>query len=1043
MAKREDKTRLPLKLLVTTIVLAFVALVAIVSLAWVHRNARESRALLDAAATAERAGEWSAAESSLRRYLRLRGDDSAICRRIGQTIERGAVNTADRLRAVPFYAKALRLEPDNDDVRICFAELQLDTNPRESLVHADAVLNRDARNPDALRIRALALVRLTPKHEVPDSRLTEVFETIADTLERQPAHIQLACQFAEFGRQHTDRLATVLSTSPEEITRRADDAMDRMVREAEDKAEARMARFLYRRKHCPVNFEGDVLFEDLRELVALKPSSSVVRLLAAGMATRRAFSDAPWRTCGKPVDDSAVRQATQHLRAAIENHPDNGAAYLSLAQLQWWCGERESATKTLAEGLDAGDPNNLILNLRLAETLIAVGEWTEAAERLRRLDAIVDKEPTEPLCKSPALAMGPVVDILWVQWQLGVDNPSGDADAALSLLGDCEGRDLSPGMRALKMYLRGRCFAAAGRWEMAAKEFSGAAQATRHTALPRLAHARALFRLGRFHEAATQYRRAIAMLERAPEDTGANQVWVEMARCCLAEQSLRPAWRRDWRGFQEALATVRRELAGSPIPLFLELEAALLREAETANDQACDRLRDAKTRFAEHPVFWEMLARYSLHAGQISTANEAVTTLENITGVKAIELRAEVALADGKFTLADGLLAEASRNAGPPERRAYLTRRVDLALRVGRTDDARWLLKRWIDEHPGDVMARFQLAQVAWSRGDGKRIAGIADELREREGEDGRLWRLCRVQALFLQSADGRDHDVAAQLVEDCDELVSRFPNDKMVRLLEGLIAEQRGEYTRAIRVLRTAMQYGAKDANVSLRLASLLHTSGQSRQALDICLTVARGNESLRAATLATRILATGSVDETCIKRAEALFSKTLAAGSKEGFSAFLLNLAVLREHQDRFDDAISLSRWARELCPAAAALKNNLAWFLSAYGNAHDEALELIDQAIDNTGPIPTLLDTKAVILLGAGRPHDSIRLLERVVQVKDAPATRYLHLAEAYWMAGRHSDARSTLEKAETKGLHALPPRDRDARLQLKADLTAKSA
>jgi len=32
---------------------------------------------------------------------------------------------------------------------------------------------------------------------------------------------------------------------------------------------------------------------------------------------------------------------------------------------------------------------------------------------------------------------------------------------------------------------------------------------------------------------------------------------------------------------------------------------------------------------------------------------------------------------------------------------------------------------------------------------------------------------------------------------------------------------------------------------------------------------------------------------------------------------------------------------------------------------------------------------------------------------------------------------------LEKAETKGLHALPPRDRDARLQLKADLTAKSA
>ena len=244
------------------------------------------------------------------------------------------------------------------------------------------------------------------------------------------------------------------------------------------------------------------------------------------------------------------------------------------------------------------------------------------------------------------------------------------------------------------------------------------------------------------------------------------------------------------------------------------------------------------------------------------------------------------------------------------------------------------------------------------------------------------------------------------------------------------------GQPREAVKALRQAVALGEQNPGALLRLASLLHNQGQSRNALELCLTVPSSTAECRAATLAARIFTTATVDPREKEQAEALFREILSGPPRHDLPLLLMNLAVLREYQGRPEEAVTLSRQALQLRPQAVELKNNLAWFLSAYQDQHTVALELIDRAIQAAGPLPALRDTRGFVLLAAGRTTDAIAELEACVQGDAVPAARLLHLAEAYRKAGRIEDARRLVNQAESRGLSKLPPRDRRTYLALKA-------
>jgi len=1047
------------KILLAVAAATVLLLVAGGTFGWMYRQAKKMRVLLETAAAAEVTGDWATVESALRRYASLHGDDAETCYRIGYAIETGASDEQDRMRAMPFYAKAVSLSPANDLARLRFAELLINDNPVEAVTSAEIVLQRQAGDADALRVKALGLARMSPRDGgAARDRLIETHQALNMAIRCQPGHLRLASQVAEFNRRNAAGLASALGKSPADFEALALAALDRLVEHCDDEAEARLTRLLFRRRLGTVTPDDQMIREDLQRLVTLRPSSNVVRLLAAGWYSRQAFPVGPQNSGTAASDPGAVAKATAQLEAAVQNRADDPLPYWSLAQLHWWYGEREAALKTLEQGRQMAGAENLVLNLRLAELQLAEGRWTDAETTLRALETIVaDLKPQAEVAteNTPATAtmtkadhagpnadLRPIIDLLWVQWWLAAENPDADPARALALLDRQAEDSLRPGVRGLAVYLRGFAFASLGRWDAAATAFLRATQITDSSVLPRLGVAHSYYRLGRYRDASSQYRYALTWLQQRPtrvlNDT---QIWIQAAHCAIAEQSQRPAWKREWRSFHEAVAQVRQRLPESAIPLFLELEAGRWNPDGNVRADAEAQLSAAEQSFGGEADFWALLGAYRLRDGDFNGAEQAIRSWEQKTGQTGHAFRAELAQAQGDADAADRCWQAASTRRAVHRQRQILTRRVQIALQFGRLEPARELLTTWLSAHPDDTLTLFELAQVAWAAGDVPSLQQAADDLRRLEGDAGHRWRIARTQALLLAASGGADAGANRELERSSSDLVLRFPEDRQVRVLQALVAEATDRPRDAVQAWRQAIALGEQSPGVLLRLASLLHGQGQSQEALEICLTLSSTATDYRAASLAARILTTAVVSPQDQERAEEMFRTALTGAPRPDLPLLLLNLAVLREYQGRPEQAVALTRKGLQLQPQAVELQNNLAWFLAAYLNDHVAAQDLIDRAIQAAGPLPALLDTQGVALLAAGRTADAVRVLESSTQGELVSAARWLHLAEAYHQAGNKDDAMRRLELAEKCGVNALTPRDRRAYLRLKAQLVPR--
>jgi predicted Zn-dependent protease len=105
-------------------------------------------------------------------------------------------------------------------------------------------------------------------------------------------------------------------------------------------------------------------------------------------------------------------------------------------------------------------------------------------------------------------------------------------------------------------------------------------------------------------------------------------------------------------------------------------------------------------------------------------------------------------------------------------------------------------------------------------------------------------------------------------------------------------------------------------------------------------------------------------------------------------------------------------------------AIVQNNLAMQLARPETAA-EAKELIDEAIAEQGPHPSLLDTQGLVLLAGGAPGEAVKVMREAVL--DRTPEKYLHLACAL-VAGRELEqARQILLESRKMGLD---PRRLDA-------------
>ncbi|MFO0817944.1 MAG: hypothetical protein U1A77_08385 [Pirellulales bacterium] len=311
---------------------------------------------------------------------------------------------------------------------------------------------------------------------------------------------------------------------------------------------------------------------------------------------------------------------------------------------------------------------------------------------------------------------------------------------------------------------------------------------------------------------------------------------------------------------------------------------------------------------------------------------------------------------------------------------AHLVEFIDYLLRRRRWDEA----QSWLGKLDGAAPAS---------------LAGLQLRTRALQGQ-GRLNQLDSVVQQFYDAADRQVRD-----------------DGERARLMKA-IGDVCGSVGRHASAETWHRQAFAISPELFAGLAYTLARLDRKQEALEICSKIALQDASPRPAVVACELLLLGQSEETDFQAAEPLLTKALAAHPND---PLLLGVAAsARYFQNRPAEGDELSRRALRVDPRNVVTLNNLATILGERRDRAEEALQLIDRALDIAGAQPALLDTKATILLTLDRADEALPLLESAASAPNPDPRFRLHLALAYHKVGMTAKSQEHWELALQSGL-----------------------
>ena len=204
--------------------------------------------------------------------------------------------------------------------------------------------------------------------------------------------------------------------------------------------------------------------------------------------------------------------------------------------------------------------------------------------------------------------------------------------------------------------------------------------------------------------------------------------------------------------------------------------------------------------------------------------------------------------------------------------------------------------------------------------------------------------------------------------------------------------------------------------------LAHWLLVEDRTSGAVKVCMRAAERKLTADVVTLLAKTLTFGRPTAEDEALAEPIFARAVEEFDEFEDATMLFAIGNLRLKQDRTEEAIVLLRRTTTINPGLVMAWNNLAASLAEQPGEQNAALECIDRAIEAAGSdFPTLIDTKAMVLVHRGRQWEAISLLEGLVaSSENIDARYYFHLSIAYQQTGAYAKARLTLERARALGL-----------------------
>ena len=234
-------------------------------------------------------------------------------------------------------------------------------------------------------------------------------------------------------------------------------------------------------------------------------------------------------------------------------------------------------------------------------------------------------------------------------------------------------------------------------------------------------------------------------------------------------------------------------------------------------------------------------------------------------------------------------------------------------------------------------------------------------------------------------------------------------------------VAETAARLLVAIRKLDVAERIAGSVGDVArgkCLVASLKAIQGKDAEARTILKEVASNGEPAVAFTTALGLSMRPEADASWFKHADELLNATNAKGAPS--FDLLEKTAILRHFQKRYNDEVATYSAMLKQKPTNFGFLNNMAWTISEEMNQPAVGIKWADEAIRRVGELPTILDTRGVILTRLGRLDEAIRDLQNASRGMPSASVFY-HLARAYKTKGEVEACKAARDRAKQAGLN----------------------
>jgi len=202
--------------------------------------------------------------------------------------------------------------------------------------------------------------------------------------------------------------------------------------------------------------------------------------------------------------------------------------------------------------------------------------------------------------------------------------------------------------------------------------------------------------------------------------------------------------------------------------------------------------------------------------------------------------------------------------------------------------------------------------------------------------------------------------------------------------------------------------------------LALWLAEHQRADEALALALGKAVATNPVGAAIVVRVLTVAANQEQSPAKTSQADQVLLAAAKSPTASVPFLLELGVLRVMQGRNPEAIALYEQALKSEPENPAILNNLALVLSEIPERRSDALRAIEKAVGGLPNSMELIDSKALVLINAGRFQEAHGMLDRLCRLNRKNPRYRLHLAIALHHLDEQDKSRGEVEQAVENGL-----------------------